>query len=50
MAHIEVMPVAQTISLIQPFFGGGRKEIVKRPKIYAFDSGFVSHVRGWKKY
>jgi predicted AAA+ superfamily ATPase len=49
MAHIEAMSVAHTISLIQPFFGGGRKEIVKRPKIYAFDTGFVSHVRGWNE-
>jgi hypothetical protein len=47
MAHIEAMSIAHTISVIQPFFGGGKKEIIKRPKIYAFDTGFVSHVRGW---
>jgi len=49
MAHIEAMSVTHAISLIQPFFGGGRKEIVKRPKIYAFDTGFVSYVRGWNE-
>jgi predicted AAA+ superfamily ATPase len=49
MAHIEAMSVAHTISLIQPFSGGGKKEIVKRPKVYAFDTGFVSHVRGWDR-
>lgn len=49
MAHIEAMAVAHAISMIQPFFGGGKKEIVKRPKVYAFDTGFVCHVRGWNE-
>ncbi len=49
MAHIEAMTVAHSISLIQPFSGGGKKEIVKRPKVYAFDTGFVCHVRGWNE-
>jgi len=47
MAHIEAMSVAHAITLIHPYFGGGRKEIIKRPKAYAFDTGFVTHVRGW---
>ncbi len=47
MAHIEAMSVAHAITLIPPFFGGGRKEIVKRPKVYSFDTGFVTHVKGW---
>jgi hypothetical protein len=47
MAHIEAMSVAHTITLIHPFFGGGKKEIVKRPKVYAFDTGFITHIRGW---
>jgi hypothetical protein len=49
MAHVEAMTIAHTISLIQPFFGGGKREIVKRPKLYAFDTGFVSHVRCWNE-
>jgi predicted AAA+ superfamily ATPase len=47
MAHIEAMSVAHAITLIPPFFGGGKKEIVKRPKVYSFDTGFVTHVKGW---
>lgn len=47
MAHMEAMSVAHAISLIHPYFGGGRKEIIKRPKVYAFDTGFVTHVKGW---
>jgi uncharacterized protein len=48
MSHLEALTVAHAISFVQPFFGGGKKEIVKRPKIYAFDTGFVAHVKGWK--
>lgn len=49
MAYLEALSVAHAISLIQPFYGGGKKEIVKRPKVYAFDTGFVCHVRGWNE-
>jgi len=48
MSHLEALTVAHAISFVQPFFGGGKKEIVKRPKIYAFDTGFVTYVKGWK--
>lgn len=47
MAHIEAMSVAHAVTLTYPFSGGGRKEILKQPKAYAFDTGFVAHVRGW---
>jgi len=47
MAHIESLTLAHAIAPVQPFFGGGKKEIVKRPKVYAFDTGFVTYVRGW---
>jgi predicted AAA+ superfamily ATPase len=49
MAHIEALSVAHAIFLVQPFFGGGKKEIVKRPKAYAFDTGFVTHAKGWNE-
>jgi predicted AAA+ superfamily ATPase len=49
MAHIEAMTVAHAISTVHPFYGGGKKEIIKRPKVYAFDTGFVCHVRGWNE-
>ena len=49
MSHIESLTVAHAIYLVLPFFGGGRKEIIKRPKVYAFDSGFVCFVKGWNE-
>ena len=35
------------VTLLRPFHGGGQKEIIKTPKVYAFDTGFVSFCRGW---
>lgn len=47
MSHIEALIIAHAIYPVSPFFGGGNKEIVKRPKVYAFDTGFVCFVKGW---
>ncbi len=49
MAHIEALTVAHAIYLVQPYYGGGKKEIVRRPKVYAFDTGFVTHIKGWNE-
>jgi hypothetical protein len=46
-AHIEAMTIAHTIFLLPPFQGSGRREITRRPKGYAFDSGFITFVKGW---
>jgi predicted AAA+ superfamily ATPase len=47
-AYLEALNVACAISIVPPYHGGGRREMLKRPKIYGFDTGFVSYVRGWK--
>lgn len=49
MSHIDALSMAHAINIVQPFFGGGKKEIVKRPKIYAFDTGFVCYINGWNE-
>jgi len=46
-AHLEAMAVACAIFPLSPFHGGGRRELVRRPKVYAFDTGFVAFARGW---
>ncbi|MDT8428060.1 MAG: ATP-binding protein [Pseudomonadales bacterium] len=46
-AHIEAMQVAHAVTLLRPFHGGGKREIVSRPKCYAFDTGFVTFEKGW---
>jgi len=49
MAHIEALSAAHAIRLVQPFSEKRKKEIVKRSKAYAFDTGFVAHVNGWNE-
>jgi predicted AAA+ superfamily ATPase len=48
-AHLEALQVACAVFLLPPFRGGGRHEILKRPKVYAFDTGFVAFARGWQQ-
>ena len=46
-AHIEALQIAHALHLLRPFAGGGRREIVSRPKCYAFDTGFAAFAKGW---
>ncbi len=46
-SHIEAMRITHAIHLLLPFHGGGKREIVSRPKCYAFDTGFVTFEKGW---
>jgi uncharacterized protein len=46
-SHIEALTIAHALFLLPPFHGGGRREIIRRPKAYAFDTGFVAFVKGW---
>ena len=46
-SHIQALAATHAITIVRPFFGGGQKEIVKMPKMYAFDTGFVAFSRGW---
>jgi predicted AAA+ superfamily ATPase len=46
-SHLRALEITHAAIAIRPFFGGGRKEIIKMPKIYGFDTGFVSFCRGW---
>lgn len=46
-SHLRALEATHAVSLVRPFFGGGRKEIIKMPGVYGFDTGFVSFCRGW---
>ncbi len=48
-AYLEALSIACAVYLVRPFHGGGRRELIKRPKIYAFDTGFVTYARGWRE-
>ena len=45
--HLRALELTNALTLLRPFSGGGQKEIIKMPKAYAFDTGFVSFCRGW---
>jgi len=46
-SHLRALEITHAVTLVRPFHGGGQNEVVKMPKAYAFDTGFVSFARGW---
>ena len=47
-SHLQALEITHALTLVRPFHGGGQKELVKQPKVYGFDTGFVSFARGWE--
>ena len=47
-SHLRALEITHAVTLVRPFHRGGQHEIVKLPKVYAFDTGFVSWARGWE--
>ena len=47
VSYVEALSISHAVRLVPPFHGGGRREILRRPKCYAFDTGFVSWEKGW---
>ncbi len=45
--HLQALEITHAVIRIRPFFSSGQKEITKMPKIYGFDTGFITFVRGW---
>ena len=46
-SQVRALEITHAVTVVRPFHGGGQSEIVKQPKVYAFDTGFVSFARGW---
>jgi predicted AAA+ superfamily ATPase len=46
-SHLRALEITNAVTLLRPFHGNGQNEIVKLPKVYGFDTGFVSFARGW---
>ena len=46
-AHLEALQVTHAIYVLPPYHGKSRREITRRPKIYAFDTGFITYAKGW---
>lgn len=47
MTYLEVLQVTHLLTLVRPYHGGGRQEILHQPRAYGFDTGFVSYANGW---
>lgn len=45
--YLNALEITHVIQRLRPFHGGGKREILAQPKIYAFDTGFVCHYHGW---
>ena len=45
--YLDALQTAHAVHLLRPFHGGGSREIVARPRCYAFDTGFVTFEKGW---
>jgi predicted AAA+ superfamily ATPase len=47
LTYLDVLELTHVAALIRPYAGGGKRELVRQPKIYGFDTGFVAFARGW---
>ncbi len=47
MNYLEVLELTHVICLLRPYHGGGKQELVRQQRVYGFDTGFVSHAKGW---
>jgi predicted AAA+ superfamily ATPase len=45
--HLRALEMTHALTLIRPYSGGHQDEIIKQPKIYGMDTGFVCFARGW---
>jgi hypothetical protein len=47
-SHVRALEVTHAVTLVRPFHGGHSNEVVRQPKVYAFDTGFTTFARGWE--
>ena len=45
--YLDILDVTHVAALVRPYHAGGRQELLRQPKVYGFDTGFVSYFRGW---
>jgi len=47
MSYLDVLELTHVAARLRPYAGGGTRELVRQPKIYGFDTGFVAYAKGW---
>ena len=45
--YLDVLELTHVATFVRPYSGGGHRELVRQPKVYGFDTGFVAFSRGW---
>jgi uncharacterized protein len=49
LTYLEVFELTHVMRVLRPYHGGGKQELVRQPKVYGFDTGFVRFARGWSE-
>lgn len=44
---LSILETTLLATVLRPYHGGAANELKSQPKVYAFDTGFVSYFRGW---
>lgn len=47
--YLAALEATFAVHVVRPYASSGRAEIVSAPRVYAFDTGFVCHQRGWSE-
>ncbi len=47
LSYLQAMDTTHFVTVLRPFHGGAKRELVRQPKFYGFDTGIISYVRGW---
>jgi uncharacterized protein len=47
--YLSVLAATYVVTIVRPYSSHKTTEIVAAPKVYAFDTGFVSYYKGWQK-
>jgi len=47
LTYLDVLELTHVATFIRPYSKGGKRELVRQPKVYGFDTGFVAFARGW---
>jgi len=47
LTYLDVLELTHVAAFIRPYSKGGKRELVRQPKVYGFDTGFVAFARGW---
>lgn len=47
--YLSILETTLLVTVIKPYFMSPATEIKRQPKIYGFDTGFVSYLKGWDR-